>query len=181
MRKLIEDLLDMTRIESGQFHRQLEPLDLREVAAEALETARGPAAEAGLTLELHADQPVPISADHRELEMILNNLVSNAVKYNRPQGRVDVTITAEADQAVIRVADTGIGMSPEETAKLFNEFVRIRNEKTRNVLGSGLGLSIVRKLVLLYEGSIEVASTPDVGSTFTVRLNRTGGAVAGDR
>ncbi len=179
MRKLIEDLLDMTRIESGQFQRELEPLDLREVAAEAVEIARGPAREGGLTVELHADEAVPMTADRRELEMILNNLVSNAVKYNRPEGRVDVTVAAEADQAIVRVADTGIGMSPEDTAKLFNEFVRIRNEKTRNVLGSGLGLSIVRKLVLLYQGGIEVASTPDVGSTFTVRLNRTGEQVTG--
>ena len=111
--------------------------------------------------------------------MILNTLGANAGKYNRPEGLVDVTVAAEADQAIVRVADTGIGMSPEDTAKLFNEFVRIRNEKTRNVLGSGLGLSIVRKLVLLYQGGIEVASTPDVGSTFTVRLNRTGEQVTG--
>jgi signal transduction histidine kinase len=77
----------------------------------------------------------------------------------------------EGGQVSIAVSDTGIGMSEEEAAKLFGEFVRIKNEKTRNILGSGLGLSIVKKLAQLYGGDATVTSWPDIGSTFTVVLN----------
>jgi signal transduction histidine kinase len=170
MRKLIGDLLDMTRIESGQKSRELVTLDVRQLAKEAIELAAPAARESGVSIELHADNPVPMRADRGEIEMILNNLISNAVKYNRPQGRVDVTLSADADSTTIQVADTGIGMTSEDAAKLFGEFVRIKNEKTRHVMGSGLGLSIVKKLAELYDGSAAVASQPDVGSTFTVKL-----------
>ena len=101
--------------------------------------------------------------------MILN-LVSNAVKYNRDGGRVDVTLSASDGRITIAVADTGIGMAPEEAARLFTDFARIRNDKTRHILGSGLGLSIVRKLTDLYHGQVSVASKPGEGSTFTVVL-----------
>ena len=170
MRKLISDLLDMTRIESGQKSRDLTELDLRQLATEAIELAGPAAAETGVTIELHAEMPIVMRADRGEIEMILNNLVSNAVKYNRPQGRVDVTLSREGSAVTIAVADTGIGMTAEDAAKLFGEFVRIKNDKTRNILGSGLGLSIVKKLAELYDGTATVTSQPDVGSTFTVTL-----------
>ena len=93
------------------------------------------------------------------------------IKYNRHGGRVDVTLSKTDGKTVIAVADTGIGMTEEETQKLFGEFVRIRNEKTASILGSGLGLSIIRKLALLYGGEVRVESRPDVGSTFTVALD----------
>jgi signal transduction histidine kinase len=100
----------------------------------------------------------------------MNNLVSNAVKYNRDQGRVDVTVETENDSVFISVSDTGIGISEEEREKLFEDFSRIKNKKTKNILGSGLGLSIVKKLVNLYNGSIDVQSKPDEGSTFSITL-----------
>jgi two-component system, sensor histidine kinase and response regulator len=170
MRKLIIDILDLTRIESGQKKRELAPLDLREAAGAVLETFGALAAQRRLTLALHADASVSLWADRGEIEIILNNLVSNAIKYNRDGGRVDVTITAREGVATIAVADTGIGMSDAEAKKLFNDFVRIKNAKTRNILGSGLGLSIVKKLAYLYGGDVTVISEPDVGSTFTVVL-----------
>jgi signal transduction histidine kinase len=171
MRKLIVDLLDLTRIESGQKLRELAEVDVVEVARVALETAQPAARERELSMELHAAAPVIMQADRGEIEIMLNNLVSNAVKYNRDHGRVDVSITGGAGQGVtIAVKDTGIGMSKEETAKLFGEFVRIKNSKTRNILGSGLGLSILRKLATMYAGEVTVESQPDVGTTFTVRL-----------
>ncbi|MFW5882398.1 MAG: ATP-binding protein [Planctomycetota bacterium] len=170
MRKLILDLLDMTRLESGQRQRELQPIDLRDIAANTIEAMTPQAAERGITIALHADAPVPFHADPAEIEMILNNLVSNAIKYNRDNGRVDITLATADGGVSLAVADTGIGMSEEETAKLFQEFVRIRNRKTKNILGSGLGLSILKRLVDLYDGHVEVASEPDVGTTFTVFL-----------
>jgi signal transduction histidine kinase len=172
MRKLILDLLDMTRIESGEKRRALARADVRALARTALETAR-PAAEARhITLELHGAEPVPMTADRGEIEIIFNNLLSNAVKYNRAGGRVDVRLHFDDSRLTISVADTGVGLTPEEAAKLFNDFVRIRNDKTRDILGSGLGLSLVKKLALMYGGEVAVSSQPDVGSTFTVVLQR---------
>lgn len=170
MRKLIADLLDMTRIESGLKRRELIEMDLHQAAREAIETCGPAARDANVTIHLHADGPLMMHADRGEIDMILNNLISNAVKYNRPGGRVEVTLAVSDGTVRIEVADTGIGMSQEEAAKLFGEFVRIKNEKTRHILGSGLGLSIVKKLVELYEGEAAVTSQPDVGSTFAVTL-----------
>ena len=109
-------------------------------------------------------------ADRGEIDMVLNNLISNAVKYNRDEGRVDITVTRAEETITLAVADTGVGMTPKERDRLFGEFVRIKNAKTRNTLGSGLGLSILKRVVNLYEGTITVESEADVGSTFTVTL-----------
>jgi two-component system sensor histidine kinase/response regulator len=172
MRKMVMDLLDLTRIESGQKKRELVELDVRDLARTAMETAAPEALGQAVAISLHADAPVPMIADRGEIEIIFNNLLSNAVKYNRKGGRVDLTLRTEGDSCLVEVADTGIGMTEEEAARIFNEFVRVKNQKTRNILGSGLGLSIVKKLVLLYSGDITVASRPDEGTTFTLRLRR---------
>jgi two-component system, sensor histidine kinase and response regulator len=174
MRKLIMDLLDLTRLESGQKQRDLVSLDICEIARKAIETVTPDANARRIGVEMHAEGPISMTADPGEVEIVLNNLVTNAVKYNREAGHVDVRINADDDVVTIRVADTGIGMTPEESAKLFGEFVRIKNDKTRNILGSGLGLSIVKKIAQVYGGDVSVASEPDVGSTFTVVLGRSG-------
>lgn len=181
MRKLIEDLLDLTRIESGRRKRELVPLDLSAVAKEVVENFAPRAVEAQLTLQLHASEPLPLTADRGEIDVILNNLLSNAIKYNRPGGRVDVRLEkAEGGGVRIAVKDTGIGMTPDEVKRLFGEFVRIKNEKTRNIPGSGLGLAIVSKLASVYRGEVTVKSEPDRGSTFTVLLQRGDEPAAGE-
>lgn len=170
MRKLVNDLLDLTRIESGRKARSVVDLDLREVATACVENARELGAPHGIAIDLAGGSPVPLKADRGEIELILDNLLSNAVKYNRDGGRVDVGLATREGAVVLTIADTGIGMSPEECARLFGEFVRIRNDKTRGIEGSGLGLSIVQRLAHLCGGEVTVASTPDVGTTFTVTL-----------
>ncbi len=172
MRKLIMDLLDLTRIESGQKKRELAPVDVCAVAAQVLEAHQSVAAEKWVTLGFNPEGPVVIEADAGELEIIFNNLVSNAIKYNQDNGSVMVTVEDSPGEVTIAVRDTGIGMTPEEMARLFGEFSRIRNEKTRNILGSGLGLSILRRLATLYGGAVKVQSTPGEGSTFTVTLRK---------
>lgn len=172
MRKLILDLLDMTRIESGQKKRELVEVDVREIAKTAMDTVRPDAAAKNVTLQLHGEGPIPMVADRNEIEIILNNLLSNAVKYNRDGGRVDAKLGCDAQKVTISVTDTGIGMTPEDAARLFRDFTRIRNEKTANIPGSGLGLSLVKKLAIMYGGDTTVTSKPDVGSTFTVVLQR---------
>jgi len=170
MRKLIFDLLDLTRIESGQKARQFSEVDVRTIAQRTIELFTPEAAERNISFTLDAPEPVKIIADPGELEIILNNLVSNAVKYNRENGSVTVVLRRNEDMVTIQVKDTGIGLTPEEAAKLFREFVRIRNEETLHIMGSGLGLSTVRKLAQLYGGEASVESKKGVGSTFTVAL-----------
>jgi len=172
MRKLIYDLLDLTRIESGLKKRQIAEVDAVEAARASIETLAPEVGERGIEVALHAEGSAVMRADASELEIILNNLVSNAVKYNRDGGRVDVTVGSVQDEVRIRVADTGIGMSEAEIEKLFREFVRIKNAKTKHILGSGLGLSTVKRLVEMYGGTVQVQSVPDEGSTFEVRLKK---------
>ena len=172
MRKLILDLLDLTKIESGQRAREIAPLDLCDAVRHALDTYRPEADARRITLEFAPAGPVPMEADRSEIEVILNNLLSNAVKYNRDGGSVTVECGAEDGTVTIGVADTGIGMGPEDVKKLFGDFVRIKNEKTRKISGSGLGLAILKKLALLNGGDVKVESTPDVGTRFTVTLNQ---------
>jgi len=172
MRKMVTDLLDLTHIESGQKSRSLEAVELAEVVRDVLETFAPAAKQRKITVSLHTEGPLTITADRSEVEIILNNLVSNAVKYNVDGGNVDVTLKGDQESVRIEVADTGIGLSAEEAGRLFEDFVRIKNARTRNILGSGLGLSIVKKLALLYGGDVIVSSRPGEGSTFSLVLMR---------
>jgi two-component system, sensor histidine kinase and response regulator len=178
MRKLIFDLLDLTRIESGQKQRELASTDVRAAAKSAIDMITAEAAGRGISITLRAPEPVEVIADPGELDIILNNLVSNAVKYNKDGGTVTVALErkpggdgGKSGSVRIQVADTGIGMTPEESAKLFQEFMRIKNEETYKILGSGLGLSTVRKLAQLYGGDATVKSEKGKGSIFTVTLH----------
>ena len=180
MKKLISDLLDLTRIESGQRERSIRRLDLPELARAAIELFAVDAARRDITVALDAPDDTELMADAGEVEIVLNNLVSNAVKYNRDGGRVDVTLRRLDGGVEIAVSDTGIGLKPEEAAKLFREFTRIKNEHTVKVLGSGLGLSTVRKIATMYDGDARVESEPGVGSTFTVTLKDAPAAPADD-
>jgi signal transduction histidine kinase len=113
---------------------------------------------------------VELLADPGEVEIVLNNLISNAVKYNRDGGSVTVDLRRRDGGIGIAVTDTGFGLTDEEAGKLFNEFTRIKNQHTVKVLGSGLGLSTVRKIANMYDGEATVRSEPGVGSTFAVTL-----------
>lgn len=170
MRTLILDLLDLTRVESGKAKRNITRVDLVAIARTAMDTMRPYAIQRDVVLNLLTREPVEMDADSEELEIIFNNLISNAIKYNRDGGRVDCSIASGEGCLVIQVTDTGIGMTPAEIEKIFDDFVRIKNEKTKNITGTGLGLSIVKKLIDHYNGRIEVVSSPDAGSTFKVIL-----------
>jgi two-component system sensor histidine kinase/response regulator len=174
MRKLIVDLLDMTRLESGEKVRELEWLNMREVVDSALELVETEAERRGITLVQEGADGIEIWGDRGELDMMLNNLVSNAVKYNREGGSVTVTLAMGDAGLQIEVADTGIGMAPEDVEKLFGEFVRIKTDETRDILGSGLGLSILKRLASLYGGEVSVTSESGQGTTFRMQLRKVG-------
>lgn len=168
MRSLIMDLLDLTKIESGNPVQHLEPVDITKIARMSMDTMMPYAIQKDVDLYLNTKEKVQMDADPNEIEIIFNNLISNAVKYNKNGGRVDVFIKEESDKLVIKVSDSGIGMTDEEKSRLFQDFVRIKNQKTRNITGSGLGLSIMKKIVDMYHGEIDVQSIPDKGSTFSI-------------
>ncbi|MBN1296684.1 hybrid sensor histidine kinase/response regulator [bacterium] len=171
MRKLILDILDLTRLESGQKQRKKEDTDVCELTRRAFETADVQAKERNIELTLNCAGKTVIRADRGEMEIVMNNLVSNAIKYNRDGGRVTVSIDGTGPRIVWKVTDTGIGMSKDEMTRLFEEFYRVKNERTRNILGSGLGLAVVKKIVLLYQGEITVNSKENEGTTFTIVLD----------
>lgn len=170
MRNLIMDMLDLTRIETGKKRRFLKKIDLAEIATLAIHTMEPMAIQRNLHMELSTDKPFYFIADSEEMEIILNNLISNAVKYNRDGGKVTVVLDRKRDKVIIQVIDTGIGISAEDQTQLFQEFSRIKNAQTRNISGSGLGLSIVKKMVALYKGDIKLQSEVGVGTTISVIL-----------
>lgn len=168
MRNLIMDLLDLTHIESGKRKRDLREIDLTLVAKSALDTITPMAVQRDIKLQFENDEPQPIVADSDDMEILLNNLLSNAVKYNVNGGWVKCAVGQTDDYIYCRVSDSGIGIDSEDVPKLFQEFSRIKNPQSKNVSGSGLGLSIVKNIVELYGAEIRVQSVPGEGSTFTV-------------
>ncbi|MCF8229744.1 MAG: HAMP domain-containing histidine kinase [Bacteroidales bacterium] len=170
MRNLIMDLLDLTKIESGKKKREIKKIDLNDVAKMAVDTMEPYAIQRNVKVHVDIQHEAYIKADTEEIEIIFNNLISNAIKYNKDNGEVFVSIKSLNGDVIIKVEDTGIGMSEEETASIFQEFVRIKNQKTRTITGSGLGLSIIKKIIDESGGEISVESKPDQGSTFTVKL-----------
>lgn len=171
MRKLILDLLDLTRLESGQKQRKKEEINLKELAALAFDGIEVQAKEKGIELILNCPVNLTITADRGEMEIVMNNLVSNAVKYNRQDGTVTVDMSKDNGRITWRVTDTGIGMSKKEVARVFEEFYRAKNERTRKILGSGLGLAVVKKIVTLYQGDISVTSVENEGTEFKITID----------
>ena len=172
MRKLIFDLLDMTRIESGQKTRNIEPIDLIATIHQLIDQNKDEAKLGEITINLFSENELKMEADQSEIEIILNNLINNAIKYNRPKGTVDIAVFDRQNQVEIQIKDSGIGLTEEEQDKLFNDFVRIKNADTMNIQGSGLGLSTVKKIAALYEGTVSVTSQKGNGSIFQVILKK---------
>lgn len=168
MRTLIMDLLDITRIDSEKKQRDLQEVNLALIAKSAIEGITPLAVQRDVKLTLEADDQTSLVADAEEMEIVFNNLISNAVKYNKDGGTVKCTINTTSDEVVVKVIDSGFGIAKDDIPKLFHEFTRIKNSSTRNISGSGLGLSIIKKLVDLYKGKIEVESEPGQGSTFSI-------------
>lgn len=168
---LVSDLLDVARMEAGAVRRQISAHQPADILREVQELMAPLAAENDVELQtsLPPDLP-PIEADREELIRLFNNLVSNAIKYNRPGGSVRIEGAAEGPYVRISVADTGIGISKQGLEQMFREFFREKRRETSLVTGTGLGLSIVKRIVDFYHGRIEVQSEEGEGSTFTVWL-----------
>jgi signal transduction histidine kinase/CheY-like chemotaxis protein len=168
---LINDILDISRIEEGRLTLSPEPVAVAGVVHEAVELVRPMAAEREVRLDVTAvPAELTVQADRQRLKQVLLNLVTNSVKYNRPQGRVEITASrVENGRGRIAVADTGIGLREEDLGRLFAPFERL-SAATSGVEGTGLGLTLSKSLVEAMGGSIGVKSQPGSGSTFWVEL-----------
>ena len=168
---LVKDLLDVSKIESGKFSVVADPFALDEVVPMAVETLKPLAQSKGITLacELEANLP-DLLADRRAVRQILINLVSNACKFTPAGGSVTVSARRIGETIELAVTDTGIGIDPAHIARLGQPFYQIDTRYARQNEGAGLGLSIVRGLVDLHEGTFAIESTPGKGSRFAVTL-----------
>ncbi len=168
---LINDWLDAQRIDRGQIVDKFKSLSLREIVKKLFEDMKPLAQKYEVTLELGAcSENDIVQGDKETLEQVFSNLITNAIKYNKPNGRVFVNIKENRDSIAAEVQDTGIGIAKEHLPFLFDQFYRVSRSEDQKMKGTGLGLSIAKKIVEAHGGSIQVSSEPGKGSTFTVFL-----------
>jgi signal transduction histidine kinase len=171
LRHLVDDVLDLSKVEAGRLALVREPVSLGRVAGEVHDQMRAVAQSRGVALQVTVapDLP-PVEGDPVRLKQILFNLVSNAIKFTPPNGHVHVTVLPDELGVRLDVEDDGVGIRPENLARLFREFEQIEAEDGRRPEGTGLGLALTQRLVEAHGGTIEVESTYGKGSRFRVRL-----------
>lgn len=166
--RLVNDFLDVRRMELSQHHYEMVTFDIVEIAQELTDFYT-------VSHEIHqinfeSPEPIIIDGDPEKMKQLLNNLLSNAVKYSPNGGTILINITSELGFAKIRIQDEGIGIPQETIPKLFDKFYRVDNTETRKIGGTGLGLSICKEIVKYHNGTIDVESVLGVGSTFTIHF-----------
>ena len=170
MHRLIDDILELSSIESGKISIQPKYCNLSNLTDEVFTNLSNKAEERRIKLVNNAPKETIVYADAIRLEQMLTNLIDNAVKFNRDGGSVTVSHTGYEDHDVIAVADTGEGISGEHLQRLFERFYRADRARSREIGGTGLGLAIVKHLAILHGGEVSVNSTPGKGSTFFIEL-----------
>ncbi len=168
--RLVEDLLELSRLEGKELKLSQQPVLLQEAANRAADAVRPRAESKGIRLTIRVPADLRALADERAVEQVLLNLLDNAVKYMPSSGEVKITARARSGHCEIEVRDNGIGIEAKHLARLFERFYRVDKGRSRDMGGTGLGLAIVKHLVAAMRGDIRVESEPGVGSTFTVIL-----------
>lgn len=169
MNRIVGDLFTLAQLDMRQYALRKEPVRLADLVREVRETWEGPAAEQGIRVEAGEGDAL-VEGDRDALRRILMNLVENAVRYNRPGGRVTVSVQRSDGKVRLQVADTGIGIPPESLPLLFRRFYRVDKARSRQSGGTGLGLAICKSFAEAHGGKIDVSSTPGEGTVFTVEL-----------
>ncbi|HEX7357205.1 MAG TPA: response regulator [Ignavibacteriaceae bacterium] len=169
--KMVNDLLDISRMELKAVNREIKKVCLHEIISSILELFQIDIIKKGIQVAFDKDSSAHcINADADEISRLFTNLISNAIKYNREQGIINIKLYQSENYLITEIKDSGIGLKPEEKQKLFTEFFRAKNDKTKNISGTGLGLSIVKRIVDSYSGKIIVESDYGEGTTFKVFL-----------
>jgi two-component system cell cycle sensor histidine kinase PleC len=168
--EVINDILDMSKIEAGRMRLDLEPLDLSKTLAESLRVVSGRADDKHLTLDADIASTISVVADRRAVKQIIVNLLSNAVKFTPDEGKVVVRGQMLSDSIVLVIADTGIGIAPDSLRRLGKPFEQVESQLTKTYQGSGLGLAIARSLTNLHGGSMKLRSKLGAGTVVRVTL-----------
>jgi two-component system, OmpR family, phosphate regulon sensor histidine kinase PhoR len=169
--KMVNDLLDISRMEMKTLQREMKELNPAEIISGILDLFTFDIKKKELTVNLtDLNGKAVIKADLDEVTRLFTNLISNAIKYNKQNGQIEIISRTDQQYFITEIKDSGIGLKPEEKVKLFREFYRAKNEKTKNISGTGLGLSIVKRIVDSYAGKVEVESSYNEGTVFTVYL-----------
>ena len=169
--ELINEMLDISRIESGRVHLRIEPINIAESIEGAVDTFRAVMSQTGRTVEIRVPSHLPlVVADRDRVGQVLINLVSNALKYSPGGGEVVVTASHNGDHVCVAVTDQGLGISKEDLKRLFTKFYRVDSAMTREIGGTGLGLSICKNIIELLGGEVTVKSKLGAGSTFSFTL-----------
>jgi PAS domain S-box-containing protein len=168
--QLVDDLLTMAYLDDNRLRIERRPVRLSDIARRAVDDARLRARERGLTLSLHDADVPPVHGDFYRLVQVLENLLTNALKFTEPGGRVDVVVSDAGASGVLEVRDTGIGVSAEEKARVFERLYRAPSAIRSHAQGAGLGLPIVRAIVDGHDGTVEVESEVGVGTTVRVAI-----------
>jgi signal transduction histidine kinase len=167
---LVTDLLFAARLQYGRLELERSPVDLRSLVVQCVESARPRALAASVQLDVHADDVPEIAGEPAKLAQLLDNLVSNAIKFTPRDGHVSVRLSAYPELIRIEVSDTGIGIPDQERERLFERFFRAQSALERQIQGTGLGLYISKAIVDAHQGRIGVDSVPGEGTTFVVEL-----------
>lgn len=171
LEELIDNLLDMSQIEAGALRIQIEPIQLRRIVREAVDTARRRTETHWFVMDLPAELP-RVWGDARRIRQVLNNLLENAVKYSLRGGQITITCEVVDDHVLVSVADQGSGIPPEYRERVFERFFQLDGATTRKAGGSGLGLAITKGIIQAHGGRIWVESAPGQGSVFRFTLPR---------
>jgi signal transduction histidine kinase len=168
---MVNDLLDISRMEMKTVQREIREINPADVINSIVELFRFDIEAKDLKVVVNEEkEPAIIKADLEEINRIYTNLISNAIKYNKNKGVINIDLSRDGQYFISEIKDTGIGLKPEEKEKLFREFFRAKNEKTKNISGTGLGLSIVKRIIDSYAGKIEVDTKYNEGTNFKVFL-----------
>ncbi|MDI3270203.1 MAG: ATP-binding protein, partial [Bacillota bacterium] len=175
MTKIVNDLLQISRLEHGENLEEREPLPLEKVAEEMVEKLAGRAADKGIEISMEVPGPVPAVLAHRvQMEQVLTNLLTNALDFTPPGGRVAIRIEARRTGVAVTIRDTGIGIPEQDLPRIFERFYRVDKGRSREFGGTGLGLYITREIILRHGGDIAIESQVGKGTSVTFTLPRMG-------
>jgi len=169
--KMVNDLLDISRMELKTVNKEIKEIDLHVIIKAIIELFQIEIKKKNISVNVKSSEMLPcLHADQDEISRLFTNLISNAIKYNKTNGSIDIIISSSGNYIILEIKDTGIGLKPAEKTKLFQEFFRAKNEKTKDISGTGLGLSIVKRIVDSYSGKLAVESEFNIGTSFKIFL-----------
>jgi signal transduction histidine kinase len=170
LNEMTTDFLELARLETGRSRFYREPVHLGGLVEECLQVVRAQAEEEGIALDVQIDRSItPVQGDRNRLKQVLLNLMTNAIKYNKPRGKVILRLKQKRESLLLSIEDTGRGIPEEALPHIFDRFYRVPYQG-RDAPGTGLGLAIAKRIVESHGGTISVESQLDRGSTFIIRL-----------